>query len=341
MSFVPTSADAATKKPTCSLIVTTEQGEAKITKKGGVIVTKGSTFEIAWDSKNAEEAELNGKEIDLSDSEDFSPTKKTTYKFVFTDGTRKATCAVTAHVVEGSIEEVSSGSKPTLSGESSGLKKVTVSIYKEGNKKVVFQKKNIKVKGGEWEVEVTKTLAEGKYEVRLMSASKLDLNIVTTANLTVGDKNTLSSSSSGSSAGVLSVSSIPLLSGGSTSAGQTVPVSYLQLRNTGKEVVTVTGFKVKQNGSASANGITNLSTVDDKGGSRATSPANPFKDGIGLAPTTATIEPGTMKLFTIKATLGMSVTNGTNLMLDVIGVESNGSEKGTFPIRGTTWTIGY
>ncbi|HEY4489163.1 MAG TPA: hypothetical protein VJA87_01640 [Candidatus Paceibacterota bacterium] len=338
-SFIPLTAAAASKRPTCSLNITTEAGEAKITKDGDIIVLKGEEFEVKWTGKNAEEAELNGEEIDVSDSDEFAPTKATTYEFVFKSGSRKATCEVTAHVVEAEIETTSAKKgKPTIKGTADGLKKVNVGVYTEKGKKV-FEKKNVSVRRGNWSVRSSKTLKDGEYEIRLMGEKKYELNEIMTGKLTIGEGEK-DSENGDDSDGIISVSTLPLLSGGTIRAGETKPVSYLYLRNTGKEAVRVTGFDVKQNGTANASAITGLSTVDDKGGSRGASSVNPFKNGIGFAPTNAVIEPGALKLFTIKATLGTNISIGTNLKLDVTGIKTNGSEKATFPLRGTTWTIG-
>jgi|GEM_PF-698374 len=338
-SFMPLTAAAASKKTTCSLEVTTEAGDAKITRDGDVIVLKGEELTIEWSGKNAKEAELDGEEVDVSDSDEFSPEETSTYEFVFKNGSRKATCEVTVHVVEAEIETTSADKgKPTIKGEADGLRKVNVGVYTDSGKKV-FEKKNISVKRGNWSVKSTKTLKDGEYEIRLSGESKkYDLNEIMTGELTIGEED--SDDDESNSDGIISASTLPLLVGGTIREGETKPVSYLQLRNTGKEAVRVTGFDVKQNGSANANAITSLSTVDDKGGSRGTSSANPFKNGIGFAPTNAVIEPGALKLFTIKATLGTSASIGTNLKLDVTGIRTNGSEKAIYPLRGTTWTIG-
>lgn len=338
-SLIPLSAQAASSKPSCTLTVTVGSEEVRILKDGDVIVPEGGSLAIKWTAKNAKSAELDGDDIDTSDSETFSPKKTTTYEFTFKNGSKKAECEVTTHIAEGSIDKVSSGTRPTISGEASGTKKVDVAVYKKGTKKAVFKKEGVSVKRGKWEAKVSKELAKGEYEVRLTGDDKYELNKLATATLTVGTTNTLAGS--GSSNGSLTVTTLPLLSGGTTRANATVPIVYLQLRNTGTEAAHVTGFTVKQNGTAPTSSIVGLSTVDDKGGSRG-SVTNPvFKSGSAFAPTDAIIEPGAVKLFTIKAQLGASVSVGTNLMLDVTGVESDGSEKGAFPLQGTTWTIGY
>jgi flagellar hook assembly protein FlgD len=339
MGFIPLSAQASTPKLSCTVTVTVGSEETHITKKGDIIVPEGGSFTVEWEGKNAKTAELDGDTIAVSGTDTFSPENNGGHKFVFKNGSKKVTCQVSVHVANGSVTDVSSGTRPTLSGEVSGTKKVSVAIYdKEG--KAVFEKKNISVKHGKWTAKVAANLEKGDYEVRLSGDSKYKINTITTSTLTIGDtKNTLSAN--GSSEGILNVSTIPLLGGGTTRAAASVPVMYLQLRNMGSEAVHVTGFDLRQNGSASANGILSLSTVDDKGGSRGASAMNPFINNTAVAPTDATIEPGAVKLFTIKANLGTNVTIGTNLMLDVIGVESNGTETGAFPLRGTTWAIGY
>ncbi|QQR64554.1 hypothetical protein IPH92_03245 [Candidatus Kaiserbacteria bacterium] len=49
-----------------------------------------------------------------------------------------------------------------------------------------------------------------------------------------------------------------------------------------------------------------------------------------------------MKLFTIKALLASNVSPylGTQLKLSATDVKNNAKTKSTFPIAGTTWTIG-
>ncbi|QQR82780.1 hypothetical protein IPJ70_01575 [Candidatus Campbellbacteria bacterium] len=153
----------------------------------------------------------------------------------------------------------------------------------------------------------------------------------------------------GASTGVstLIIESVPLLSGGTAHAGTSVPVSYLYIRHTGKENAKLEGFWVKQNGSASTKAVIGFTSVDDKeivhgsiGGNEGTAP---FKDGSAFVPMNITFTPRQERLFTIRAVLTDDVSSytGTQLKIDVTGIESNAQEKGTFPIRGTTWTIAY
>jgi hypothetical protein len=143
----------------------------------------------------------------------------------------------------------------------------------------------------------------------------------------------------------LAVQSIPLLTGGEVHAGQTVPISYLQITNVGTNGTVLKGFRLSQQGSAPDEAIIGLSTVDDQGGSRGSvggnEAATPFKNGVALAPTEAYFAPGQMRLFTIKAMLSHQVSSqiGTQLTVVVSSIEGEATVQGTFPISGTTWTI--
>ncbi|MDD5050935.1 MAG: hypothetical protein PHV93_04355 [Candidatus Pacebacteria bacterium] len=145
----------------------------------------------------------------------------------------------------------------------------------------------------------------------------------------------------------LVVSLVPLLSGGTVHAGKTVPISYLQITNVGKEPASLKGFWLQQNGSAPAQSIIGLSTVDDTGTLRNFSGgiegSTPFTGNSGFAPSdNITFAPGQMRLFTIKTTITHDVTLylGTQLKIDVTSIDTNAtSVMGRFPIHGTTWTI--
>lgn len=144
-----------------------------------------------------------------------------------------------------------------------------------------------------------------------------------------------------SNQGTLSVAPILLLGGGLVRSGQTVPISYLQMVNNGSAPIRIKGFWIKQNGNAPVNSIVELSTVDDKGGSNGSVKSPVFKNGSAFAPTEATIQPGQMKLFTIKASMGndLGLNIGKQFMIDVTSIDSDATTKGKFPIRGTTWVI--
>lgn len=240
-------------------------------------------------------------------------------------------------------------SKPTVSGTSVGVKSVKVYVKKEGSTKTIFKSRTIKVKKDQWKSRITKKLSEGTYEITLVDAKKSS-TVLATSTLTVGKGGTTNSSGSSSSGNsnntksdsTLVVSSVPLLTGGVARAGGSVPVSYLQVTNIGKETATLKGFWITQAGS-SAGAVVGLSTVDDKGGSRASTGGTTavFKNGAAFAPSTATLAPGEMKLFTIKAQLANNTYSylGQQLTIAVSGLDTNAKVSGPFPIRGTTWTI--
>ena len=125
-----------------------------------------------------------------------------------------------------------------------------------------------------------------------------------------------------------------------------MPISYLMIVNRGSYAARLKGFWVKQNGSAPTRTVTGLSTVDDKGGSRGsiggTEGSTPFNDGFALAPTDALFVPGQMRLFTIKAMMSSDISAhiGTQLKIDVTSLKAEDvTVTGSFPIRGTTWTL--
>jgi hypothetical protein len=344
-SFMPLSAAAATKNPSCTVSVTTEEGEVTLKNKAKILVAEGEDLEIEWSSKNGKEAELNGEEVKLSDSEEFSPEKTTTYKLVVENGSKKATCEFTAYVAEGTITTsglTKNANKQTLSGTAEGTKKVGVEVYKEGTKKAVFKKENISVKKGKWNVSLSKRLASGEYEVRLYGDKSYELNLIETKEVTIGTTtkdNDDDDKAPAKSNGVLSVGMIPLGMGGSTTAGGNIAATLIEVRNRGTEAVHISGFGVRQSGTASVSVVTELSSLDNLGASRASAKAS-FKNGVAIAPSDATIEPGKFKLFTVKALLGSSVQAGSTVVLDVVSVISNAkSIAGTFPIRGNVWNI--
>ncbi len=143
----------------------------------------------------------------------------------------------------------------------------------------------------------------------------------------------------------VAVGPIALLSGGIVHAGQTISISFLQITNVGSEYARLDGFEITQNGSGVTDVVIGLSTIDDHGGARGlvggTEGSTPFnKKGVAFAPTNSILAPGEMRLFTIKAILSGNVApSGTELKLDVTGVDSTASIVAAFPVRGTTWTV--
>lgn len=174
-------------------------------------------------------------------------------------------------------------------------------------------------------------------------------SVTCSASLTLAGTSSDSSSAdeSTSSGGSVSVSAIPLLSGGVAALGASVPVSYIKVYNPSTEPAVVNGFTLTQNGSADADVVIGFSTNDDKGGSRATIGGTEgtklFKNGKAFVPLKASIGPGKFSIFTIKAQLSRIASGdaGKSLMLDVASIDTTASIRGTFPIRGTTWTLNF
>lgn len=177
-----------------------------------------------------------------------------------------------------------------------------------------------------------------------MNNSKI--RVISESNIKTTPTTVATSAPASSTEAILKVKLVPLLSGGLAKTGTSVPVSYLQITNTGKGYATLTGFTIKQNGSAPAESIiVGLTTIDDKGGLRGSVGGADgtvlFTNASALVPVNIELAPGQMRLFTIKAALGTNAAShlGKNLMIDVTSVETNAKVQGSFPIRGTTWTL--
>jgi hypothetical protein len=125
---------------------------------------------------------------------------------------------------------------------------------------------------------------------------------------------------------------------------QTITVSYLQVLNVGLQPVTVTGIRLKQTGTADTDAIVSLIAVDDTEVYKkqvGNIGQSPFMSDEALIPITLTIQPKETRLFTLKALMGTDLSDysGDTVKLVVSGVDSRSSVKGTFPIKGVTWTI--
>lgn len=341
---VPFTSSAASSKLSCELAVTTSVGTINIDNKETVLLNKGDVIEIEWDSKNAKKAfDKNDDKIDLDGNATSSPKKTTTYTFQFENGNREVTCTVTAFVVEGAFDQSTLSTmsvRPTVSGEVTGPKTVQLMIYKKNGTKPIFKSKIIKTKNGEWSTKITKSLAKGEYTAVLVGEKKFKLNTIATSTLTIGKKVETSVTT-------FVVEPVPLLNGGVAKASAAVPVAYFQVINIGKAVGKVESFSIKQNGSASTNAVVGFTISDSQSAVVTTIKAETgkslFKDTVAKLPMNALIGAGQMKLFTIKAIMAPTLASyiGTQLKLDVSAVETNGTEKGVFPVRGTTWTLGY
>ena len=251
--------------------------------------------------------------------------------------------AVSAATPDASFDEETLSTtsvKPKLSGEAEDVRSVRLVIENEDGKRV-FRSREARVdKDGEWKIRVTKKLKKGEYEVSLVGPKSTDYEVLATDTLVIGDSKKETKKTSDKKAGTVYMASLPLLMGGTGTAGASVPVAYVKVGNPSKETVTISGFTVKQNGSANVNAVTGFTTSDDKGGSRSTV-ASAFKNGASFVPLQATLAPGEVRIYTIKANLSsnLSAYAGSTLMLDVVGAETSATNSATFPIKGTTWTL--
>ena len=142
----------------------------------------------------------------------------------------------------------------------------------------------------------------------------------------------------------LSVQSVPLLSGGVALPGASIPVSYIQVRNTGTAGALLKGLWIRERGTAPEASVASISTVDDKGVTTQTQTNGPvFVNGRAYATTNSYFAPGQLRLFTIRAQMAPSLSNyrGTQLKLEVDGIDSDASTTSAFPIAGTAWSIQY
>lgn len=230
----------------------------------------------------------------------------------------------------------STDSNPTLSGIAFGVQALQLSVREGGSGEVLYTSEDIAVTNDRWKATIEEELPDGIYTVELRALEGFAFVVKPTGTLTVDTR---------PADATLVITPINLLRGGSVEAGASIPVSYLQVTNTGSSPATLEGFWVRQNGSASSQAVIGLMTLDDQGALTGFSlgEANGalFSDDLGFAPAEATLEPGQTRLFTIRALLTphTSPYSGTQLMIDVVSVDTTSSGQGTFPIRGTTWTI--
>lgn len=343
--FIPSPTLAASSKVSCELTVTTPHDEVSFDRDEEVLVQKGDEVTIAWESKNATDAIDGDKdEVDLEDSITIEADEDITYEYRFTNKSRKADCAVSLKVVDVSFDGdtlATDNNKPTISGEAEGTKTVRLEITDEKGKRV-FKSKNERVKGGEWDVRVSKSLKDGTYEVALFGQKGAEIDLVATNTLVIGEGSSSAGTASTKMGGTLVVSSLPLLSGGNAAPGASVPVAYIKVENTGSSASSIEGFTLKQNGTASTNAIVNVQTNDDKGGSRYTTTGiGLFKNDSVFVPLPNVIAPGQIRIYTIKVGLS-SASNayaGSTLMFDVTGVTTGAKVPSSFPIQGTTWVL--
>ncbi|MBI4086430.1 hypothetical protein HY416_00395 [Candidatus Kaiserbacteria bacterium] len=238
-------------------------------------------------------------------------------------------------------------SKPIITGTASGTKTVRITVREEGESKTLYKSKTIKVKkDGTWKAKILKKLPDGTYDVSVSRSGSATSVVLASGTLIVGKEirdNKRNTSKKADTTMV--VEPVLLLTGGTVSAGASVPVSYLQITNTGLMEAKLNGFSVKQNGSADPESVIGLTTVDDAGVSRGSvggvEHSTIFKNGVAFVPAVATFAPGQMRLFTIKAVMSGDLSSylGGQLAISVTSVDASAKVKGIFPIPGTTWII--
>lgn len=339
----PYPANAQVVAPTCILIVTTRGTTTFVQGSQEIPYSAGDSVQIAWGSSGATSASNSVTSGGLSGFITDVPTSTKTYMFNFTNGSAQTSCSITVH--SGSSDSIDSESlitndtKPRLRGTSTEYERVVIEVRREGETKMLFKSKTIRVHNNAWSSRVTKSLKDGIYTVTVLGKDGTKLRTVATGQLRVGEQAEATSNAS------FRVGTVPLLSGGEARRGTSVPVSYLQITNVGKEEGVLNGFWLKQNGSADMRAVIGLAVVDDKGGSRGyaggVEGSTPFKNGVAFAPTRAVFLPGERKLFTIKAAISSNVSSylGSTVTLSVTSVDSNGTARGSYPISGTTWYI--
>jgi hypothetical protein len=239
----------------------------------------------------------------------------------------------------GSIDQsslsVESRHRVRLAGTASSTTRVRYEITATSSSKTLAKSHTIHVKrDGSWSGSVSKKLKDGTYDVTLYAISGSKKAEIASSTLYVGVRPAL-----------LSVSSVPLLFGSTAAHGQTVPVSYLQVRNVSSSTVAIKGFWVAQNGTAPDASVIGFSSVNDLGTNRTfaggTERSGVLKNGKGFVPSTEVLAPGERRLFTLKAQLSASSGSyaGSTLSLDVTGIDAQSELVGSFPIKGTTWRL--
>jgi len=244
--------------------------------------------------------------------------------------------------------------RPSLSGTASGTSVVAIMITaNDGSDDTVYVSGALQVTNGTWQASLARPLKNGSYTVLLYDSvarhtllAKGTLSVGTTGSTVAGAPvagSVVLSGSSISTPSTLSISQLPLLSGGATSAGASVPVAYIKIVNTGKSTATITGVRLIQNGTAPGLTVLGFATSDDKGGSRATivgaEGTTPFVNGRAFVPLQATLTPGQLRIFTIKAVLSKKSYSGKTLMIDTDSVDTTSKITTTLPLRGVTWTL--
>ena len=335
--LVPSVSLAASAKTTCALTVTTSRGTEEISKSGKVLLTKGDTITVAWESANADSAtDAKGKRIPLFGTQTATPSKDAVYEYRF-KGAGKATCAAAAYVTQASISTYSLTStkpKPVISGSATGVKAVHISIAEDSFSDPVYESKDVPVKNGQWEVKVPKEFESGTYQVDVYGPKDMLLNYIVTGTLTVTGGGTPS----------LSVSQDRAIADGTARPATVVPVAYLKVRNSGKGLATFTGVSLTRTGSAPDRAFIGLGIRDDLGGAAGVhgnmEGHTPFKQGQSYVATNATLKPGETRVYTITATLSKDAGTYAGKKFTITPTALLTAVKATgLPLKGTTYTL--
>ncbi len=346
---IPLSTHAATKTPQCTLSVTGGENVLEIINKNEVVVREKTPIILSWSSANAGKV-LNekGKTVTSTGTQVYTPVKVTTYRYTAIQGSKKSFCSVTLRPVSGSITTrtlLPGTQKPVVTGKALGTKTVIVKLYTEGSTKAVYTSSSASVKSGVWNAKFSKKIATGTYAAIAYGDKRVNEPVLGTSTLVVGKKGKSTDNTQTTSKSTIAVELVPLLVGGIAQSGTSVPLSYLQVTNIGKEAATLKGFELTQNGSARAESIIGLTVSDDGSGVYAPLGGKEgdvvFKNNVAALGIDTTLAPGQMRLFTIRGMVSkdLSAHTGTQLKIDVSGILSDAAVQGKFPIRGTTWNL--
>ena len=333
---VPTFSFAATTaQPTCTLTATQQSGRS--VKGTSITVVRGDKVKLTWTSTNAiEYTDIDGFTVPSRGTKTVTPTTTSAYTYHFTNGKKSTDCSVKVTVVsvEFDLESLNTPiPKPTISGTATNTNTVRINIT--SGTKILYTSKDVKVKNGKWSSKSNKKLANGSYTIHVYGSKDIQKQLIASSTLVIGPK----------SASHVTVKSIPLLFGGVAHTNTSVPVAYIQVKNTGLETATLRGFTLSQTGTTPTSAIIGFSTSDDKGGSLSTlggtEGRTPFKDKTVYVPLKTTILGGQMRIFTLKAILGTSSLKniGTQLKINLTSIDTSATVTGQFPIQGTTWTL--
>lgn len=329
-------------------------GKDMALKDDAMIVGKeGETIVLTWKSSGATKAtDQKRREVDLNGSATL--TVRSTSQdvaYTFRNKSERVTCGATIASLSADINERvlrKSKTRPIISGTASGVSSVRIVLAEEGSSTSSYDR-TVRVSRGKWKTSSIRGLDAGTYTISVYAAGKniqgSAAPLLDSVTFRYGKESSRSSSrntttGTARSKGSLFVSSIPLLAGGTTSSGQTIPVSYLQVQNSGTEPVTLSSIQLKQTGTLGAANVSALSVFDDQGFERGRTGAGaPFRDAVGSVPVTLTIAPGEMRLLTIKASLSPQAVPGLSLHLVVSDLTTAGTLRASLPLPGATWTI--